>query len=180
MSFGNWTLTEAALVLLLGSGLFALMYRKSLNNYLTDFANGAKRAIKPALLIIMAYTILVCITNAPFELTILKPILHLDKEVSVVVMCAVALVFSLLTVEPYYGITSAASYVIAVTTEANLVMVSLAWQSVYGLTMLFAPTSVILLASLSYLDITYGKWMKAVWKILLELLLAIIIILMII
>jgi uncharacterized ion transporter superfamily protein YfcC len=39
----------------------------------------------------------------------------------------------------------------------------------YGLTMLVAPTSLVLLATLSYLKITYKEWWKAIWKLALEL-----------
>lgn len=177
-AFGNWTLTEATLILFLGTALIAFMYRKSMDSFLTSFAAGAKKAIQPALLILLAYTVLVCVTNVPFELTILRPILDLKNEVSVITMCVVAIVFTLFTVEPYYGITSAATYVLAVTTEANVAMVSLCWQSMYGVMMLIVPTSVILLSTLSYLGISYGKWLKNAWKIFLELLVLIVLILM--
>jgi uncharacterized ion transporter superfamily protein YfcC len=180
MPFGNWSLTEVSLVLLLGSGLIAFAYRKSLNNFLSDFANGAKKAVYPALLVVLAYTVLVCITNSPFILTILRPILNLEGEANVFIMCIVALVFSIFTVEPYYGITSAAAYVLAVKNESNIVMISLAWQSMYGIAMLFVPTSVVLMATLSYLGISYGKWMKAIWSLILEMLVAFVVLLFIV
>ncbi len=179
-SFGNWTLTEATLVLLMGSALLAFMYRKSVSSYFSYFAEGAKRAIYPALLILLSYTVLVCVTNVPFELSLIKPLLSLNGEVSVITMCFVAIVFTLFTVEPYYGVTSAASYVLAVTSASNLAMVSLCWQSMYGLVMLVAPTSVILVATLSYMGINYGQWLKFAWKVFLELLVLIVLILMIV
>ena len=40
----------------------------------------------------------------------------------------------------------------------------------YGLATLIAPTSVILLVTLSYLHIPYGKWLKSNWKLIVELL----------
>ena len=180
MSFGNWTLTEVTVVLFFASGLLALMYRKSLNSFLNDFGNGAKKALQPALLIILAYTILVCVTNVPFMMTILKPILDLEGEANIIVMCFVAIVYSILTVEPYYGITSAASYVLTVTTASKLTMVSLAWQSMYGISMLFAPTSVIMLSGLSYLGISYGKWLKSIWQMILELIVVIALLLLLV
>ena len=39
----------------------------------------------------------------------------------------------------------------------------------YGLTALVAPTSLVLLAALSYLKVSYKDWLKAVWKLALEL-----------
>ena len=180
MVFGNWSLTEVAVVLFFVSGLLALMYRKSLNSFLSDFGSGAKKALQPAALVILAYTILVCVTNVPFMMTILKPILDLEGEANIVVMCIVALVYSLLTVEPYYGITSAASYVLTVTTASKLTMVSLAWQSMYGIAMLFAPTSVIMLCGLSYLGIGYGKWLKNIWYVVVELIVVIALLLLLV
>ena len=43
-------------------------------------------------------------------------------------------------------------------------------QSVYGLAMFFLPTSVLLIAGLSYLKISFKDWMKNVWRFLLCLL----------
>ena len=178
-AFGNWTLTEASLLLILSCGLIAICYRRSLKNFLNDFSEGAKKAIYPALLVILAYTVLVCVINAPFILTILKPILNLETT-GVVVMCLVALVFSIFSVEPYYGITSAASYVLAVVNADNITMISLAWQSMYGVAMLFVPTSVVLMATLSYLGISYGKWLKAIWSVVLELILVFVLLLLLV
>jgi hypothetical protein len=43
-------------------------------------------------------------------------------------------------------------------------------QSMYGLTMLIAPTSVVLMVALSYLNISFKDWFKAIWKLLVVLL----------
>ena len=50
----------------------------------------------------------------------------------------------------------------------------------YGFTMLFAPTSLVLMLTLSYLDINYSKWLKNIWKLLLEFLVVILIVLAIV
>ena len=176
--FGAWTLLEAALVVLLASWVISLLYRKSFTKYLSAFGEGAKKAFLPAMLTILAYVVLVCAINVPFELTILKNILSLDSGVNLLTMCIVAIVYSVFTVESYYGITSASSYVLAVTVAEKTGLVALIWQSMYGLTMLVAPTSVIMLATLSYLDISYTRWLKAIWKLLLELLAVIVLILL--
>ncbi|MBR1385800.1 MAG: hypothetical protein IJ568_03100 [Bacilli bacterium] len=179
-AFGLWTLLEASVVLVLGSLILAFIYRKSFTKFLNEFANGAKHAIKPAVLIIMAYTVLVCITNVNVLLTVLKPILSLDGELNVFVMCIVAIVYSIFTVESYYGVRQAAPYVTAFVATENVGKIALIWQSMYGLTMLVAPTSVILMSTLSYLDISYGRWLKSVWKLLLELFLVLLIVLLLI
>ena len=42
--------------------------------------------------------------------------------------------------------------------------------------MLIAPTSIILLGTLTYLDVPYLQWVKHIWKVVLELLMAMIIV----
>lgn len=179
-AFGYWTLLEAAVVVLLASWLISFMYRVKFSEYLSAFGEGAKKALLPAMLVVIAYVVLVSATNVQFELTILRPLLSLTGDVQILTMCLVAIVYSFFTVESYYGITSAASYVLALTVFKKVGLVALIWQSMYGLTMFFAPTSVILLATLSYLDVNYLKWLKAIWKILLELFIAIVIVLLIV
>ena len=49
-------------------------------------------------------------------------------------------------------------------------------QGIYNLVMIIAPTSVALIIGLYYLDIPYGKWFKAIWKLLLELLVVLLIV----
>ena len=46
----------------------------------------------------------------------------------------------------------------------------------YGVTMLVAPTSVVLMTVLSYLGVSYKEWFKNIWKLLLELLVLMLII----
>ena len=177
--FGSWTLLQASLVVFLASGLIAFLYRKSFNNFVSATEIGAKKAMRSALLVVLAYLILVAIVTVPFEMTILKPLINLESGFQFLPMIIIAIFYSLFTVESYYGITSAASYVTAVSTPEKVGIISLIWQSMYGLMMLIAPTSVLLLVTLSYLDISYTKWLKAIWKLLLELFVVILIVLLI-
>lgn len=174
-AFGQWTALEAALAVVIASGLISLFYKKSLNEFLTNFAEGAKKACQPAILVVIAYTILVSIVNlspngSSVLLSIVRYVASLS-EMSIFGMCVVAIVFSFFIAESYYGITAAAGYVLAVATVENVGVVALIWQAMYGVVMLVAPTSVILMVTLSYLGISYGRWFKAIWKVLLELLL---------
>jgi len=177
--FGSWTLFQAALIIFLASGLIAFLYRKSFNKFISATEEGAKKAMRPALLTVIAYMILICIVTVPFEMTILQNILSLDSGFQFLPMIIVAIFYSLFTVESYYGITSAASYVLAVSSAEKVGIISLIWQSMYGLVMLVAPTSVILLVTLSYMDVSYTNWLKAIWKLLLELFIAILVLLLI-
>ena len=95
-------------------------------------------------------------------------------------MIIVAIVFCLFTVESYYGVVTAASYLMTSTVmTGNMGIIALVWQTMYGLVMLITPTSVVLLATLAYTDVSYTKWIKAIWKLFLELFAMILIVLLI-
>ena len=53
-------------------------------------------------------------------------------------------------------------------------------QTLYGLVMLIAPTSVLLITGLAYYKISYKEWFKNVWKLLLQILIVIVIIIIIV
>ena len=180
--FGAWTLGDASVALLTISWLLSFAYRKKFSDFLTDFGAGAKKAVLPAFLVLLSYTVLVSAVNNPVEMSVLKYIVDLKVTNTIgmtLIMCVAAIVYCLFTVESYYGVISAASYIQAVTTASTIGLVALIWQSMYGITMLFAPTSVALVATLSYLDIPYTKWLKAIWKLILELLALCVIVLII-
>jgi len=76
--------------------------------------------------------------------------------------------YSFQSVIPYY--TS------VVTNVDNYGIAGIIFQSMYGFVMLFAPTSVVLMAALSYLGVSYKEWLKNIWKLLLELFIVLLII----
>ena len=173
--FGAWTLIECSVVVFIATGLLALMYKQRFNDYLTNMANGAKKAVKPALLVLLIYTVLVFTTNVPIQFTLTQWMMSIGGELSVIVMIFIAMIFLFLGVDSYYGTKSAVDYLTTVT--GSSVTLALVWQSMYGFTMLFVPTSLVLMVTLSYLNISYGKWLKAIWPLLIELLVALTILL---
>ena len=69
-----------------------------------------------------------------------------------------------------YGVTFVVSIVLArLLSPDDYGLIGIIYQTMYGFTSLFAPTSLILMVSLTYLDVSYGSWLKNIWKLLLEL-----------
>ncbi len=66
------------------------------------------------------------------------------------------------------------------TKAAELKTVALLAQSIYGLSMLVAPTSIMLILGLEYLEIPYKNWLKFIWKFVVALLVIILLIALII
>lgn len=55
--------------------------------------------------------------------------------------------------------------------SSTLAASGLSLQLMSGISNLIIPTSYILMAGLAYFDISYGKWLKYIWKVLVVLLL---------
>lgn len=178
--FGTWTLVEATVLLVLASWLISFVYKIKFNDYVTYFMNGAKRALKAAVLVTLIYVVLVAVTYIPTILTMVKPILDATSGLNVFTMAIVAFIACALSVELYYGATAILPYVTGSLFTAlaaeEITLLSLIWQSMYGVAMLVAPTSVVLIATLAYLHVPYQNWLKAIWKLLLELVVVLLII----
>ena len=61
----------------------------------------------------------------------------------------------------------------------HITLMALVQQTVHGLVNLVAPTSIILVAGLKYLDVSYKDWLKNIYKYVLLALLIILIIIII-
>ena len=169
-AFGSWTITDMFLPMALAVLLLAVLYKVKLDDIFEGFANGAKKAFGPALLVICMYTVLVMVTYHPFQLTIYKAILGLTKGFNIATTVLVAVLASIFNSDVAYTFQSVVPYYTSVITNVDDYSIpAIIFQSVYGLTMLVAPTSLALMAILSYLGVSYKEWLKSVWKLLLEL-----------
>ena len=167
-SFGNWMITDMFLPMALVVLILAIIYRVSFDDVLDGFIAGAKKAFKPALVALLVYTILVLVTYHPFQLVLYKAII--GSKFNVVKEVITAIIAALFNVDPSYTFQSVLPYLVSVVTDTeNYGLVGIIYQTMYGFTTLFAPTSLILMATLSFLKVSYGTWLKNVWKLLLEL-----------
>ena len=169
-AFGSWTITDMLLPSFLVVIILMIIYKVKVDDALEGFVEGAKKALGPALVVVMVYTILVLVTYHPFQLVIYKAILGIAGGFNIVTTMLVAILASLLNVDAAYAFQSVVPYYVSVVTKsADYPLVAVIFQTIYGLTMLVAPTSLVLMASLSYLKVSYKEWLKAIWKLLLEL-----------
>lgn len=169
-AFGTWTLVDLFLPIALLTLILVIIYKVKIDDVLDGFASGVKKALTPALIVILVYTCLVLVTYHPFQLTIYKAILGTSKKYNVfkaILTFGLAGVFNgdisyvAQSVIPYY--TS------IVTNTDKYPLIGVIFQSIYGLVTLFAPTSLILMGTLSFLNVSYKDWLKNIWKLLLEL-----------
>lgn len=176
-AFGEWGVTDLFLVMAVIILLLAIIYRIKTNDLFDGFAKGVKKALVPAFVVLLVYTILVMTTYHPFQLAIYKVILGITDGFNIVTTTFAVMLAGLFNADVAYTMQAIVPYFAGVVTNADVYPIAgILFQSVYGLTMLVAPTSAILVAVLSYLGITFKEWFKAIWKLLVEFLVVLLII----
>ena len=176
-SFGNWSITDMVLPMALSVLLLSIIYKVKINDIFDGFAEGAKKALLPAFISVLLYTVLVLVTYHPFQTTVYKFVLDFTKGFNIATTTVVAVLAGLFNSDIAYSFQSITPYYTSVVTNAdNYSLAAIIFQSMYGLTMLVAPTSLVLMGVLSYLNVSYKEWFKNVWKLLLELFIVLLII----
>ena len=157
--------------------VLALIYKVKLDDILDGFIEGVKKALAPFAITILLYSILVLVTYHPFQLVIYKSILGLTKGFNIATTVIVALLAPIFNSDIAYSFQAVIPYYSSIVTKtANYPLAAVVFQSMYGVAMLFAPTSLVLMGVLAYLKVSYKDWLKAIWKLLLELFVALLII----
>lgn len=169
-AFEKWNLPELIVLLVIASIIISLIYKVKFNEYLDNAIEGMKKAIKPAVITIFIYVVLIMVTYNGTVLTVVKPFLKASK-LNAPLMNIAAFIASVLNVDLLYAASSTLQYVVQILPEAAMhSTIAFIWQTMYGFTALVAPTSVMLMGTLAYLNIPYGKWLKSNWIVILGIL----------
>lgn len=180
--FGSWSLNvEVPVLILVATLILALIYRVKRSDFIEGIEQGIMKAIKPAIAMLLVYVVLIICTYHPFQLVITKFIMELTSGFNVVTMTLVAMISSIFNVDSIYVAQSTLPYVMSLVNDSNLLpLIGVMFQAIYGLMMLVAPTSVILIGTLSYLEIPYTQWLKHIWKVFVEVLIIFLIVFLIV
>ncbi len=180
-AFGAWQISDFLVLIVLATGFVALLSRVKFDEMLDGFGAGAKRALRPALVTSLVYFFLMISYYQSLPLTIIKPILGLTEGFNVITTSLAAIVSHLFHVEIAYSTSWILPYVVSTVSDATTYnVIAILWHAMYGFVMLFVPTSAVLVAGLSYLNVSYFKWLKAIWKLLLQLLVVLLVIFLIV
>ena len=178
--FGSWTYLEISMIIFAAAIIIGFTYKQKLSEIIDNMLNGLKKILKPALLVSFSMMIIIMTAYHPFYITITDYIINLSDNFNIFLTSFITIIGSVLNVDMIY-LAQSSIPLIAGTFPATEAINSLAiiTQSFYGLTMLIAPTSTLLILGLTYLDIPYVEWLKKSWKLLLELFVVIVIIIFI-
>ena len=175
-AFGKWTYNDYIAVMLILGLVIKFTYHISFEDAISNYGKGIKNVLYGAFVALLSYTVLILISSHPVILTMLKPLLKLTDGLSILWYPICTFVSALFNTDfTYYRYGALTlSYATSYFTSASVYpLCGLITQAMYGLALLVAPTSTILLFNLSILDIKYTTWLKKMWRPILEIVLVI-------
>lgn len=174
VAFGKWTYNDYMILLLIVCLAIKFTYHIKFSEVLDNVGEGFRKVLYGAIVVMLSYTVLILSSGHPIGLTILKPLLEATNGLNVLLYPICTLVSGLFNTDfAYYeyGVLNAAYVTTAYSGNGVLPLAEFITQTMYGFAMLIAPTSVVLLFTLSLLDIKYTTWLKKILFVILELLL---------
>ena len=169
--FGYWSLLELITIMILAVIIIKFVYKIKWDEIFDAFGKGVKKALVPAIIVILIYTVLVLTTYDPYQLVIYKVILGLSKVFNIFTTGLVVVLSSIFNGDPVYAFYSVLPYFVSVVTDTNYYqMIAVIFQALYGIVTLVAPTSIPLMLTLAYTGTSYKDWFKYIWKLLVALL----------
>ena len=178
-AFGTWDLFGVQILMIISALLVKWSYKIKNEEFFSAFGQGFLKTGKLVIILLMSYLILEFAYMYPVIPLIADWIMTLSSKFNVLLGVATGLFTSLFTVEYQYTMNLIGSY-LATGYSSIVDGISLMLQSTFGLALMITPASAILLVGLSYLDITYKDWFKYIWKFLLIMFIAIVVIMLII
>lgn len=174
-AIGTWSMQDVNIILIVLSLVLGWIYSIKFKDLLNAFIKGAKEMIPVFIYATLANIIIVVLMNSStgnfINYTIMNYLYGLNANFNALIQALVVIVDSFFV--NYFPYLS--SDVLNITTSfytdaSSYPVIGLITQSVYGLVMYVFPTSLLLVAGLTYMNVSYKEWLKYVWKYLLYLL----------
>lgn len=155
-------LLGVSLVIIFATIILSLFDNLKIDSFIDNFANGCKKISKVAFIYGFAFIALFLTSSYPWPITVINKIFG-NGSFNIFLLLIVAFLSQIVTTEPGYcgflfGPYLAQAYV------SNIEAAGLIWRLGSALAFLIGPTSYILLAALTYVDVSYQKWLKYIWK----------------
>ena len=172
-AFGSWTYAEYIVLALSLAIILMIAYRIKPCDAVDNLEYGFRGGVYALVLCMLGYVLLVLSSNNPIMLTILKPLLTLTKGFNVLTYSIASFIGGIFNSDLAYinyGIVNLNYVTTTFADKTNLFpLVGLINQSMIGLALLVAPTSVPVIFSLGTLNYSYKEWIKNIWKLFLML-----------
>lgn len=178
---GNWSTQDVNIVIILMTLLIGWIYSIKLKDIVDSFIKGAKEMIPTFIYATLANIIIVILMNSStgqfINYTIMNFLFTLSDGFNALAH-GLAVLFDTFVINyfPYLSSDVLNSAISVYTDTSVYPIIGLVTQAIYGLAMYILPTSLLLIAGLSYLNISYKEWFKYIWRYLLYLLVVIILV----
>ncbi len=167
-AFGAWSYTELYCLIALATITLGICYKLTLKEFFDAFFDGMHKFFGLAMVIFFINVVVIFTLNSGFLATILN---LLAKTGNNALVTMASLIGSPFVVDPIYVIQYNMGVISAASTSVDGALLGLISQTMYGMSMLLVPTSVIVIAGLLYTRESYKNWFKHIWKIALILIL---------
>ncbi len=173
-ALGEWTTSGnpmaiyvyTSMLLVFTTLIIALVNKVKLDDVIDNYVEGAKKTLPTIILITIAYTVLVCAYNNGF----LENLITKYGKFNYGISSLLAFLGCILNVDTTWIIAGAFSPIVKLITDESIYSsVAVLFQGIHGLSLLFAPTSLILIIYLTYFDVPYTTWLKYIWRFILSL-----------
>lgn len=163
--FGSWTYNSLYPTIALGIVVLSLSTRLTIGELFESAIEGAKKVMGLAVLTALMSLIVIFTLNSGFVGTIMNTI---GKNGNIALATIGSIVGAPFMVEETYALQYLMSTLFySVNKQELLNIYGLIIQTVYNTVMLIAPSSVLLMIGLSYVEEGYCKWVKYIWKFVL-------------
>lgn len=184
-AFGDWAQLGnymiICVVLLVFSLIIKFISKMKFDDMIDAFVEGMKKMLPVAVLTTLSLVVLVCAYNNGFVENLITSANNAMGSLNIFMASVFNILGSLLYPDIYYTAYGVYSPLLSVITDESLYQVlALNFQTLNGLVMIIGPTSLILIAGLTYLDIPYTTWLKYIWRFILMLFILIFVVLMIV
>ena len=173
-AFGDWGQLGNYMVicalLLVFSLVVKFISKMKFDEMIDSFIEGMKKMLPVAILTTFSLTVLVCAYNNGFVENLITSTNAAMGSINVLMASIFNILGSLVYPDLYYTAYGVYTPLLSAITDESLYQVlALNFQTLNGLVMLIGPTSLILIAGLTYLDIPYTTWLKYIWRFILML-----------
>ena len=176
-AIGYWSNYEFAFILVIVTFIIGKIGKLKYSDIVESFLDGAKKMLPVAVFAIAANIIFLFMNSSStgyvFYSTICNFFFNLSDKLGVLSVGITSAIGGILYNDFPYMLNTISTQVAAV--YDNLTLVTFIQYSIHGLVQLVAPTSVLLVAGLTYLDIPYKEYLKNIWKYILGALMIIIV-----
>lgn len=164
-TFGSWTYNSLYPTIALAIIVMSLANKLKFNEIIESCVEGAKKVLGLAVIAALISLVVIFTLNSGFMATIIN---ILAKSGNIALITLSSLISSPFMMELSYAAQYNLSIIYSsIGSESVTEIWCLIVQITYGFVMLVAPSSVLLMVGLGYVEEDYCKWIKYIWKLLL-------------